>query len=297
MHPRLGSALLAAALSVSIALARRPAIAQRPPAATPGVPLAPANFVRDLRRQCPQRPATAASATPPTLTPPSFQWLTWGLAGPPVANAFPAIDREYSVAARLLRQTLSTDPAFGALALRVARLLRERLLLADGRHDAAEASNATRELERLLAEVIERLGTDPNIDQMLFLRARALTSLGDMAGARRGYFMLIQRFPSSPYVPAAYFNFGAYFIESGDRSSALQFFHRVLQFGPATNALWVPALLRVAEIQRLDGNRTAANASFASLALALANDPTRLDRAMLEAAALDGFCSTLAPHP
>jgi hypothetical protein len=76
---------------------------------------------------------------------------------------------------------------------------------------------------------------------------------GNPSGARRSYYELIKRSPSSRLIPFAYFAFGEIFLAEADADPskdqlAEQAYREVLKYPPARNALYVEAQRRLAEI-------------------------------------------------
>jgi tetratricopeptide (TPR) repeat protein len=91
------------------------------------------------------------------------------------------------------------------------------------------------------------------LDEAYYYAALEHELAGDVTNARRSYYELIKRFPSSRLVAFAYFAFGEMFFAdaANDPSKdqlAEQAFREVLKFPPAQNALYTEAQRRLAEI-------------------------------------------------
>lgn len=139
-----------------------------------------------------------------------------------------------------LRDTSEVDQAI-ALAVsdpaRVRRLFIAALRWEDrlSRMDAADArsrSHAEGESLRAYDAIVHDHPTDTSVAEVLFRAAQLDAHANRMDHARRRYLLLIQRFPSSPFVPFAYLSFGDFFLAQQDYASAAQFYGQVRSMAP-----------------------------------------------------------------
>ncbi len=94
----------------------------------------------------------------------------------------------------------------------------------------------------------------PQIDEAYYYAALEYELAGDARNARRSYYELIKRAPSSKLTPYAYFAFGElFFAESATDPSKLdlaeQAYAEVLKYPPPTNAIHGEAKKRMAEVR------------------------------------------------
>jgi len=108
----------------------------------------------------------------------------------------------------------------------------------------------------------------PALDEVLYFLGLEYERDGDLAGARRAYFDLIQKAPASRYVPYAYFAFGEMFLSEATLDlSKLDFAKEA--FAKAAEArngpLAAEALLRVGRIFETQGDSANAGKTYARI--------------------------------
>jgi tetratricopeptide (TPR) repeat protein len=120
-------------------------------------------------------------------------------------------------------------------------------------------------LPQAMRESLRRLvdGQDA-ADAAIFRRAHEQLAGDDMMGARRSFFELVQKMPSSPLVPYAYLAFGDMFFadaEAGDPAKyalAAQAYAEVLKYPPPANRAYAYAQHQRGLIARRSGDGQAA---------------------------------------
>ncbi len=85
--------------------------------------------------------------------------------------------------------------------------------------------------------------TYPQLDEVRYYLGYEYEQSGDLTGARRTYFSLIQSHPNSRFIPAAYLSFAELFFEEakGDPSKwavAQQAYQKVIGYPPPNNRLY-----------------------------------------------------------
>ena len=105
-------------------------------------------------------------------------------------------------------------------------------------------------------------------DDVAYFLGYAYELLGEMSSARKAYYVLIQRYPSSQWIGHAYYAFGDLFLREahGDPSKAdlaVQAFKEVLKFPTTTARPW--ALLGLGEAHNLAARPVEAQAAFQRL--------------------------------
>lgn len=98
--------------------------------------------------------------------------------------------------------------------------------------DARSRSHAEGESLRAYDAIVHDHPTDASVAEVLFRAAQIEARGGRMDHARRRYLLLIQRFPSSAFVPFAYLSFGDFFLSQQDYASAAQFYDQVRSMAP-----------------------------------------------------------------
>jgi TolA-binding protein len=109
--------------------------------------------------------------------------------------------------------------------------------------------------------LLESVPTYPQLDEALYYKGLEHELEGDLTKARRAYFDVIRKAPTSKFVPFAHFAFGEMFFDEavGDPAKndlALQAYNEVLKL-PA-NPLGAESLLRSAQIAERKGDRARA---------------------------------------
>ena len=122
---------------------------------------------------------------------------------------------------------------------------------------AAEGTSAARSAHGSAAKYYEVLTTEypqsARLDEAYYYAALEHEIAGDLTNARRSYYELIKRHPSSKLVAFAYFAFGEmFFAEAANDPAKDQLaqhaFREVLKYPPTENALYTEAQRRLAEI-------------------------------------------------
>jgi tetratricopeptide (TPR) repeat protein len=117
----------------------------------------------------------------------------------------------------------------------------------------------------------EQLKTDhptfAEMDEVLYFLALAYEIMGDAATARRTYFQVIQKFPSSKYVPHTYLAFGEMFFEEGANDPgkwqlALQAYNEVIKYPPPQNGVYAYAYLKHGRASVANGDAPRALSDF-----------------------------------
>jgi tetratricopeptide (TPR) repeat protein len=137
---------------------------------------------------------------------------------------------------------------------------------ADGH--AAVAQEARRKAIAAYDTFVRDHPNAPNADDVIYFLGYAYELLGDMSAARKTYYLLIQRYPSSQWIGGAYYAFGDLFLKEArsDPSKAdlaVQAFEEVLKFPNSAARPW--ALLGLGEAHQLAGRDAKAQAAFQRL--------------------------------
>jgi TolA-binding protein len=132
-----------------------------------------------------------------------------------------------------------------------------------GRPDAA--SKATERAIRYYSLIRTDYPTYPQSDEVGYFLGYAYEQMGDMANARRAYFDVVAKYPSSRFVPYAYFAFGELFLAEADADPskldlALQAFTKVTSY--AKSELAPDAMLRIGNIHARRGEKAEAASAF-----------------------------------
>ena len=133
-----------------------------------------------------------------------------------------------------------------------------RYRLAEAYNELAYTSSgpdADRARDRAIEQYVAIRADHPQfslLDETTYYLALAYELNGDWSDARRLYFELIAKHPSSRLVPLAYFAFGEmFFVEARQDPSknvlALQAYTEVLKYPPAESAIYADALLRIGQ--------------------------------------------------
>lgn len=225
----------------------------------------------------------AGCATPLTdLAPDSGPGVAPEVAGPAVSDAG---DRDPRAGARTARgsalvavEVRALERLVGATAANDAdhpKLLRR---LGDVRFELSYAQAAAGELGRAAEArrgAILAYGTflrdhpgAPDTDDVLYFEGYAYELLGDFASARKTYYQLIQRMPSSRWIGHAYYAFGVLFakearLDVSMADLALQAYVEVLNF--PNNAMRPWAMLGIGEVNALRGHDAPARSMFERL--------------------------------
>jgi tetratricopeptide (TPR) repeat protein len=139
---------------------------------------------------------------------------------------------------------------------------------------AAERENATALATAARAKAIKtylRLQADdptyPQNDQVTYAVAHEYERAGDFSSARRVYYVLINKYPSSQYVPYAYLAFGDLFFDEAERDHskwdlARVAYLEVLKYPAPRNRAYGYAWYKLAWVLRNQGQRDAASNAF-----------------------------------
>jgi tetratricopeptide (TPR) repeat protein len=106
----------------------------------------------------------------------------------------------------------------------------------DAMFELAEAFRASRDAEREIRTLARLVQDHPDwmhFARVLFRLARALDASHQGDQARMVWMRLVQYFPSSDYVQAAYVAFGDRFFADGDLAAARQFYERATTYARA----------------------------------------------------------------
>jgi tetratricopeptide (TPR) repeat protein len=144
-----------------------------------------------------------------------------------------------------------------------------------------------------LAACVTRMRDDPDLPSSAeatgaYAAALAIERRGDLPGARRAYYDLILRSPQSPYMPLVYLAFAELFAADAatDPSKwelAKQAYREVTKYPPPGNPAHAYSLLRLGEIEQVQGEFQQALASFVKVAQAIRTRPEPACSAELEA--------------
>lgn len=158
--------------------------------------------------------------------------------------------------------------------------------------EAARSEGATRRYEhmaRALRAVLEQHPRYSRCDEAAYRLGQAAERAGRMDEARRGYLLLIQRFPASVFVPHAYLAFGEFFRATQDHDSSRQFYEQVARSSQD------PRLVAYAHYRIGRAHAATANCAAAMQALqraqGVANAPSEIVSAASADLAALGRCS------
>jgi TolA-binding protein len=149
----------------------------------------------------------------------------------------------------LFTATPPNAPDRPVLARRIADTYAELSRVADG----AVAANARRTSQKYYEVLTTEYPQYAQLDEAYYYVGLEHELAGNASSARRSYYELIRRFPSSRLIPFAYFAFGELFFAEADADPskdqlAEQAYREVLKYPPAQNALYTEAQRRLAEI-------------------------------------------------
>ena len=164
--------------------------------------------------------------------------------------------------------TATTLPDYPTL---VRRLAEDYSELSYARASNGERQEASESRKRAIAAYAILAQNHPNmnaIDEVLYYLGYAYELENDLPNARKTYFNLISRQPSSKYVPYAYYAFGeAFFAEAKSDPTkwqlAAQAYLETLKFAGSNIQPW--ALLRIAQTYDAMGDRMKAQQMSAKL--------------------------------
>jgi TolA-binding protein len=140
----------------------------------------------------------------------------------------------------------------------------------------AAARNYTMLLESYPSEC--HAGSAGCADEVAYLLALEYERLGMLNDARKRYLDVLQRYPSSRFVPFAYLAFGEQFADEATHDEtkwmlAEQAYEKVISFPPPDNRVYGYALLRLAQIQARLGRSDKARAIGSRLRALAARTP------------------------
>jgi len=166
----------------------------------------------------------------------------------------------------LFLATAMTAPDRPTLARRVAEDYAELARVTEGPTAAAAHKHALRYYELITKDHPQYA----QIDEALYYAALGHELGGNARDARRMYYELIKRAPSSKLIALAYFAFGELFFAEavGDPSKndlAEQAFKEVLKYPASANTVYPDALLRLGQLSDRKGEPAKAAAMFAKL--------------------------------
>lgn len=112
---------------------------------------------------------------------------------------------------------------------------------------AAEAIKAHRKL-------LDEFPDYKDLDKVLFRLGGLYVLYGQGAAARPIYFRLIEKYPKSPLVPEAYWNFAEFFFAEEDYENAYKLYQRVVEYPPTerTSVAGYRLALSLHKLSRLD---------------------------------------------
>jgi TolA-binding protein len=160
----------------------------------------------------------------------------------------------------LANQTSPSSPDWGQLNRRIAETYFE---LYYAQPNPAQLKAAIRRY----TDITAILPQYPMMDEVLYYLAYAYELSGDLMDARKTYFSLIQKYPSSKKIPYAYYAFGEMFFHEAKSDPtkwdlAVQAYKEALKF---TDPLQAWAYLRLGQCEDARGDHTAAANYFAKL--------------------------------
>lgn len=133
---------------------------------------------------------------------------------------------------------------------------------------AAEAGAARRKALDAYDVLLRDHPNAPRGDDAAYFGGYVAELSGDFSGARKRYYVLIQRWPSSKWIGHAYYAFGALFLDEAradptKAALARQAFQEVIKFPQSDARPW--AMLGLGQAFELDGDDAKAKAIFARL--------------------------------
>ncbi len=164
--------------------------------------------------------------------------------------------------------TADTAPDKVALLRRLAEDYCELAVVAESAGRESVVANARKAAIKDYEAIITGFSAYPMLDEIRYYDALERERTGDLDGARRRYFDLIQRHPTSKYVPGAYFAFGELFAGEASRDAtkielAIQSYRKVATSPPPDNALYGWAWLRIGDLEKQKGDDAAATDAYA----------------------------------
>jgi tetratricopeptide (TPR) repeat protein len=107
--------------------------------------------------------------------------------------------------------------------------------------------------EKYYRLIIDEYPSYPELDKVLYYLAYEYEQSNDSAGARKGYFELIQKRPNSRYIPNAYLAFGEMFFNeaAGDPAKwelARMAYEKVIAYPPPPNEVYGYAWYKLAYV-------------------------------------------------
>lgn len=164
---------------------------------------------------------------------------------------------------RLLATTPSSSPDRPTLRYRLAEAYNELAYTSSG-------PDADRARDRAIEQYVQIRAEHPQysrLDEVTYYLALAYELNGDRTDARRVYFELIAKHPSSRLVPLAYFAFGELFSseaqhEPSKNVQALDAYIEASKYAPPDNPIYADALLRIGETQLRMHERARAKETF-----------------------------------
>jgi TolA-binding protein len=155
---------------------------------------------------------------------------------------------EVSGLERLLDTTAKTAPDRPLLRRRIAESYNELASTSSG----ADASRARDESIKHYAALKNDYPNYASIDEVLYYLGIAYELNGDKTNARKSYYEVIQKAPSSKLVPLAYFAFGEMFfaesvMDPSKNDLAKQAFIEVMKYPSSENPVYADTLLRLGQ--------------------------------------------------
>jgi tetratricopeptide (TPR) repeat protein len=248
------------------------------------------HYAGDGRAQSPDAPPMNPPASTTMITPapastidqaPPPKVATQDDARPPLRSAVGLRSRSLLVTElqgleQLAAQTPTSAPDHAPLLRRLAEDYVELEHVAQIEGATPIASTARNKAISDYARLVSEHPTYPRMDEALYYLAVEYEAAQDDAHARQIYLELIQRAPSSRFVPNAYLAFGEmYFDEAAQDPSkwnlALAAYQRVLRDPPPRNNVYGYAWYKLGWVLRNQGDRDGAIQAF-NHAIAFANE-------------------------
>jgi TolA-binding protein len=183
-------------------------------------------------------------------------------------RSIPLLVTEIQQLEALASATPDTQPDKVAMLRRLAEDYVELERAANAAGRAQVESSAQKGALKNYDALVAGFASYPLLDEARYFDALEHEAAGDLGAAKRLYYELVSKNPTSRYVPYAYFAFGEMFVSEGadDPSKldlALQSFQKAVEAPPPDNKLYGWAWFRIGNVEDQKGDASAAHDAYA----------------------------------